>query len=71
MSSGGSDPGSWVDRLLGWCFGLLLAAVAINCAVALIQQVLPTLVVILGIVGLVGMAVGIALAMRWWLNNRW
>lgn len=71
MSSGGSDPSSWVDRLVGWCFGLLLAAVAINCAVALIQQVLPTLVVILGIVGVVGMAVGTVLAIRWWLNSRW
>ena len=26
---------------------------------------------LLGIVGLVGMAVGIALAIRWWLNSRW
>ncbi|KXP04257.1 MULTISPECIES: hypothetical protein [Tsukamurella] len=67
MNSGGNDPGSWVDRLVGWCFGLLLAAVAINCAVALIQQVLPTLVVVLGIVGVVAVVI---LAVRWW-RDRW
>ena len=71
MSGNNINPGSWVDRLVGWCVGLLLAAVAINCAVALIEQMLPTLVLILGIIGLVGMAVGLALAIRWWLNSRW
>lgn len=70
MSGSNGDPGSWLDRLVGWCFGLLLAAVAINCAVAIIQQVLPTLVVILGIIGIVAALVGVVLAVRWW-RDRW
>ena len=66
--SGGTDPGSWVDRLVGWCFGLLVAVVVINCAVALIEQVLPTLLLILGVVGVV---IGIIAAVRWWRRDNW
>ena len=53
--------------MVGWCFGLLLAMVLLNCAVILLQQILPTLVVVLGVVGLVGIVVGVVLAVRWWL----
>lgn len=67
MTINSPDPGSWVSRLVGWCFGLLLAAVAINCAVALVQQVLPTLLVIFGIAAAL---VGVVVAVRWWWN-RW
>jgi hypothetical protein len=40
------------------CISLLVGAVAIYCAVAVIQAVWPVLVVILGIAGIIGLIVG-------------
>ena len=56
-------PKSMLDRLVGWCFTILLAAMALYGAVLLIQCIWPWLVVGLAIAGaviLIGWAV-----MRW------
>ncbi len=50
MSS--SNPCSWLDSLLGLCFGLLLAALAVYVAVRLIEAIWTVLLLILGIGGL-------------------
>jgi len=46
MSS--SNPRSWLDSLVGLCFGLLLAAIAVHVAVKLIEAVWAALVLIVG-----------------------
>jgi hypothetical protein len=56
MSTG---PRSLLDQLVGLCFGLLLAAIAVHVAVKLIEAVWPALLLILG-VGLL-LAAGVAL----------
>jgi hypothetical protein len=58
----GSNPRSWLDGLVGLCFGLLLAAIAVHVAVRLIEAVWPVLLLILGI-GAV-LAAGVALLRR-------
>jgi hypothetical protein len=40
-----------LDRLLGFCFALLAAAVAIYVAVRLIESIAPMLVVIVAVIG--------------------
>lgn len=44
-----SGPRSLLDQLVGLCFTLLLAAIAIHVAVQLIEAVWPALLVILGV----------------------
>lgn len=46
------DPHSWLDRAVGACFRLLLAAAALYVAVRLIEAVWPVLVVICLVAGL-------------------
>jgi heme/copper-type cytochrome/quinol oxidase subunit 4 len=53
------DPGSWVDRMIGWCFGILLGVIALYCTVRLIESILPTLIVIIGIVALIAAIIGL------------
>jgi hypothetical protein len=65
----GGGPGL-IDRLIGACVGLLVASFALNCAVSLIESVLPTLIVIVGIVALVGMVIGAIVVFRTW-RSRW
>jgi len=55
--SGGYGPRSWLDRLVGACFGLLLAAIALHWAVRLIESVWPALVAVAVVVGVVVTAV--------------
>lgn len=57
------DPGSWLDRVIGWSFGLLLVAAILYGAVKLLEAVLPTLLLILGGAGI---AAGVVMAVRWW-----
>lgn len=64
------SPGGWVDRLMGWCFGILLGVIALYCAVRLIESILPTLIVIIGILALLGLAVGVVVVINTW-RNRW
>ena len=59
-------PFSLADKLLGWCFTVLLAALALKIAVDLISSIWPWLVVglvVTGFIALVGWVV-----VRWW---RW
>lgn len=56
-------PSSLVDRLVGWCFSLLLAAMALYGAVQLIHCIWPWLAIGLAVVGVV--------AAGWWLVVRW
>jgi len=59
-------PFSLADKLLGWCFTVLLAALALKIAVDVIAGIWPWLVVglvVTGFVALVGWVV-----VRWW---RW
>ncbi|MEN4475712.1 hypothetical protein [Mycolicibacterium cosmeticum] len=67
MSDGGSG---WIDRLLGWCFSLLLGAIALYCAARLVEPVLPTLITIIGIMVGLGVVVGVVVVIRT-LLNRW
>jgi uncharacterized membrane protein len=57
MSS--SNPRGWLDGVLGFCFSLLLAAVALYIAVGLIKAIWPILLALLIVGGLV--AAGVAL----------
>lgn len=45
----GSNPGTWINRIVGWCFGLLAAALALYCAVKVLEAIWPALVAIVGI----------------------
>lgn len=55
-------PSSWLDQLVGACFSLLVAAVAVYVAVRLIESVwLVLLLVILGVV----VVIGLVAALRW------
>lgn len=62
--------GQWLDKLIGACFGILLAAIALNCAVSVIKPILPTLIVIVGLVTLIGLLIGVIVVIRTW-RNRW
>ena len=45
----GSDPGRWIDQLIGMCFRILLAVIALYCAVKVLEAIWPALIVIVGI----------------------
>jgi hypothetical protein len=68
-SSTGGDavprgPGSWLDRLVGACFSLLVAAIAFAVAVSIIRPYLTLLAVAaLAVLGVV--------AWRSWQRSRW
>ena len=64
------NPGSWADRIIGWCFGVLLGVIALYCAVRLIESILPTLIVIIGAIALIGLIIG-AIVVISTLKNRW
>lgn len=64
------DPGRWIDRLIGWCFGILLGVIALYCAVRLIESILPTLLVIIGILALIAAIIGLGVVFSTW-RNRW
>ena len=64
------DPGSWIDRIAGWCFGTLIGVIALYCAVRLIESILPTLIVIIGILALIAVLIGAGVVFSTW-RNRW
>lgn len=64
-----SNPSSWIDRLVGWCVSILFGTVVLYCAIALIEAMLPTLIVILGVIGIVGLIVGGIVVFRTWRSN--
>lgn len=66
MNSGGG----WLDRLIGWCFGILVGAIALYCAVRLIESILPALVVIIGVLTLVGVIIAVIVVFNT-SRNRW
>jgi hypothetical protein len=59
-----------LDRLIGSCFGILLATITLYCAVALIKAILPTLIVIVGLLSIVGLLIGGIVVFRTW-RDRW
>lgn len=40
--------GRWMDRLIGWCFGILGGVIALYCAVRLVESIWPALLAIVG-----------------------
>ncbi|TQF73354.1 hypothetical protein FK531_07525 [Rhodococcus spelaei] len=62
-----SDPKSWIDQLVGACLGLLGGAIALYCAVQVIEAVLPFLVAVIGIATLTAGAI----AAFQWYRQRW
>lgn len=62
--------GSWLDQLVGGCVGLLVAAGALYCAARLIESVLPTLMVTLGVLALIGLVIAGIVVFRTW-RQRW
>ena len=55
----GSNPRGLMDGLVGLCFGLLLAAIAVHVAVRLIEAVWPVLLLILAVGALLAGAVAL------------
>lgn len=64
------EPGKWMEKIIGWCFGILLGVVALYCAAQLIQSILPTLIVIIGTLGLIAAAIGVFVVISTW-RDRW
>lgn len=64
------DPGRWIDRIIGWCFGILLGTIALYCAIALIESMLPTLIILIGALTIGALIVVGIVVIRTWCN-RW
>ena len=64
------DPDGWIDRLVAWCFSILIGTAALYCAVRLLESVLPALIVAGGIVALLAALAGCIVVFRTW-RNRW
>lgn len=60
-------PNNWIDRIVGWCVGILLGVVALSLAVQLLTSMAPALVVIIGLAALVYLAYVVISTLR----NRW
>jgi hypothetical protein len=56
--------------MIGWCYGILFAVIALYCAVRLIESILPTLIVIVGILALIAAVIGVGVVFSTW-RNRW
>ncbi|AGB22139.1 hypothetical protein Mycsm_01746 [Mycobacterium sp. JS623] len=69
MSS--DSPPRWIDRLIGWCWGILGGAIALYCAVKLLHAILPALIVVVGALAIVGLVVGVGIVVIRTLRNRW
>ena len=65
MSGGGGG-----DRFVSWCFNVLLATIALYCAVCLIESMLPALIVMGGVLGVIALLVGVIVVIRTW-RQRW
>lgn len=62
-----SDPRSWLDKAVGACFLLLVGAAAVFIAVKLIEAVITSLLIIIGI----GLIVGIGFTILRARNRGW
>ncbi|MGV9751110.1 hypothetical protein [Nocardia farcinica] len=60
----GDSPQGLAEAFKRACIAVLLGVIAIYFAVALIQSMWPTLVVILGVVGLIALMVGVIMIYR-------
>jgi len=65
------SPRSLVDRLVGICFSLLIAAAALYFAVQFIEAIWTELLVISGVILGVGLFVGIAMQVLRSRSNSW
>lgn len=66
MSSG--NPSSLFDKFVGGCLAILLATIAIYCAVQILQEVLPWLIALSGAATLIWIVVAIV---RLWIRHRY
>lgn len=62
-----SDPKSWGDQIVGFGMGCLIAAVALYCAVSVIEAIWPILVIIINVVAIVAAVIAIVR----WRQSRW
>nr|WP_090344904.1 hypothetical protein [Mycolicibacterium malmesburyense]CRL76777.1 hypothetical protein CPGR_04087 [Mycolicibacterium malmesburyense] len=53
----GESPSRWMDRLIGWCFGILGAVIALYCAVKVLEAIWPALVMTVGAVALIALII--------------
>lgn len=51
--------GRWIDRLIAWCWGILGGAIALYCAVKLIEAIWPALIVIAGALAIIALIIRI------------
>lgn len=58
-----------MDKVTGWCFGILLGVIALYCAVRLLESILPTLIVIIGILALIAAVIGVFVVIKTMRNN--
>ncbi|WP_434615626.1 hypothetical protein [Arthrobacter sp. A5] len=47
------NPRSWFDRVIGACMSVLLAVVALYCAIQVLQSILPFLIACVGVVAII------------------
>lgn len=66
----GEGPSRWMDQIVSWCLGILFAAIALYCAVKLIEAILPALIVTIGMLAILGLVVGGIVVFRA-CRNRW
>lgn len=64
------EPGKWMDKIIGACFGILLGVIALTCAVQLLASILPTLKVVIGIIAIIALLFGVVVVINTW-RNRW
>ena len=63
------NPGTWINRIVGWCVGLLAGVVALYCAVKVLEVIWPALVMIVGIIALIALI--IRLVVYFTSRNSW
>jgi hypothetical protein len=63
-----SDPKSWGDQIVGFAVACLIAAVALYCAISVIESIWPVLVITIGAVAIVTAVVLVAIRTT---RNRW
>ncbi|QEX10674.1 hypothetical protein F6X56_13600 [Rhodococcus erythropolis] len=63
-----SNPKPWFDRAISGCLSILVAAIALYCAVALIEAIWPYLVAAVAVAAIVAATIHIIRARR---ENHW
>lgn len=49
----------WTDRLTSWCFSILVATIALYCAVKVLEVMWPALIVIVGAAAIIALIIRI------------